>query len=207
MYYFTMAPVLYLNLKTDRKRFYKVNFLLFIVLPLIISLSFLFTIGAPGKNSVGFSGIVSALLGFLPVSIIYFLRDYYKIAFTERVTMLLMAILFVNLTIITIIYGVYLAALPLIVLIVIFFHYSKEDFKSIVGYLSKGFNKETFFERYLLISAFILSIMGILMLFPQQIVGENSTTNIFAHYIGYAFGFFIPLFIDKKFKWTSKKKN
>jgi len=117
-----------------------------------------------------------------------------------------MAILFVNLTIITMIYDAYLAVIPLIMLISIFLYYSRGDIKNIVRNVFTGIKKEEFFERYLLFWAFLLSIIGVFMLFPQNIVGENSTTNILAHYIGYAFGFFIPIFIDKKLRWKFRKK-
>lgn len=185
----------------DRHKFYIDMFLIFGLLPLLISSgnSILF----PSRNALGFSGIVSALFSYLLYTIYIYIQEQYNLKFRYIIPLSIFGFsVFLIILKYQIVYSINLAYTILFFFVLLFtaivyksdleeFIISTWDFIEI--YIKKSLTSgkliDVFFSLYIFMVLVILMIVIFLFLFPVNI--EN--VNIFGHYIGYCFGLFAPL--------------
>ena len=198
-YLVIIVPIFIFNLLINRGRFYKAMLLIFILLPIISSvliiILFFILYGFKG-DFFGFSAVVASLFGFLPYSLLSFLRDFYKIKF-DRFWILLVSIFLVNASIISTIYGGYILLLIIIPWIIVFLYLSLGDIKNMAEFMGELLRKKKFAKCMFLMCCILFCFFSIISFFPQRLITNNILVNIFSHYVGYAFGFFIPAILLK----------
>jgi len=195
--YFLVVPfIFYFDYKTNRKMLTANLLLLFVLLPVVNSLvniiSFAeYDINLPMK---GFSAIAAGFFGYLAYSLLHFIREQYKVKFKRSIFQLMWLILFINLALISLIYGYLIVAIVIGVLIVLNVYNTTDDFKEILNLLSRL----DFFNRPILLGGFLFSMLFVVFgLFPVNLQQGTSLVNIYAHYVGYIFGFFVPAIISE----------
>lgn len=186
------------NVETNRKMLYKISLSNFIILPFIISLSTIYFLPQL-QTSQGFSAIVLAFTGYLLFSIFLYLKDNYhqKLNYT-----FLWLLLMINFTIWSIFseIGFLLVLIP-ITLILLFCN--RNSIKEILIQMKSEFYKlsrQNFIRRAYNILIFLLTFVFIFSLWkflPTKIITKIGAINIVAHYLGYCFGVFVPILIEK----------
>ena len=176
---------------TNRKMLFVNLPLLFIVLPIVSSLvnvivfSYL-DLNLPGR---GFSAIVAGVFGYLAFSTLHFIKEYYGLKFDKSILQLMWFIFYINLLIISLVYGYYLLALVLVVLVVVSIIYTKNDIKIIILLLRRLKRS----ARVVIFASFYFCLfVGVIGLFPGSLENNGSYVNILSHYVGYVFGFIVP---------------
>lgn len=196
---YTIVVFLLFHLETNKKFFYTNSFLIFIALP-IISSSFIIYLVPKIPPVQGFSAIVSGFIGYLLYSVYNFVKNVYKITFNYSFIFLLLMINFLIFSTLASIN--YLILITIIVSIFLIYMNRKniiELFKKSIGNYKNLLNK-SYLERVYGIYVFVLVVFFIFSLFtliPQDIREGNKLVNILSHYVGYVFGVFVPLLLDK----------
>ena len=173
--------------------------LIFLVFPIINSLACVIVFQEIIQKQMfanGFSAIVSALFGFLPYSIILYLKKVHKVDFNKS---LLFIFLFSTILIVPIFY--FNTFLLFIVILALAFSLKEtsKDFTNIFSSLSKKLRTKILF--FISVSIFI-SFLFSLSMFPKSITYKEGVVNIFSHYLGYIFGFTLGL---AKYIYDDKK--
>ena len=132
-YLLIMVFIFTFDVLTNRKMLFVNLPLLFIVLPIVSSLINVITFSELGTNlpGKGFSAIVAGVFGYMAFSTLHFIRDYYEIKFEKSIMQLMWLILYINLLIISLVYGYYLPVLIIFILVVFSIFYTKKDIKNI----------------------------------------------------------------------------
>jgi hypothetical protein len=201
MYMLLIPPIYLLNTLADqRKGFYLMFVLIFIPLPFLLSAAnlmlrqFQFLLASRG---MGFSGIVSAFAGFLPCSILVFLKKSYK--WKTNIVDLLFAIYlvsvgiiplvyfefdFYNLLLLMIIWGLFLRLLYKIL--------KKDILRHCLSSLKRARGRN---KRILQLAAVsvLIYLLAILYLFPEKVVYGRMIIDIISHYIGLVLAFSPPM--------------
>lgn len=201
---FTMLFVLnkVLNIRSKREFYFDIGFIFFIV-PFVVS--FYNILHYPNNNTnafLGFSGIVSALCGYLPALL---LVGVYKKAQIQTLNIhMFSSVIFFNLIILTIFVYEVKTELILVLLLIMFFSILliKKDLITMHFVLKSYFTKNVSAVLYCLIVILIILVLYFILLlwlslFPSNIVSDSgSKTNILGHYLGYCVGIFTPLTVQ-----------
>jgi hypothetical protein len=176
---------------TNRKMLFVNLPLLFIVLPIVSSLVNVIIFSYLDSNlpSKGFSAIVAGVFGYLAFSTLHFIKVYYDVKFEKSIFQLMGVIFYINLLILSLIYGYYLAVIALLVLVVISIIYTKNDIK-LIFFLLRRLKRSA--RVMIFVSFYFCLFVGVLGLFPGNLKNSGSLVNILAHYVGYMFGFIVP---------------
>jgi hypothetical protein len=212
-YLFIVPFIFYFDFKRDIKMLFLILILLFLLLPIFYSLLSVGLFSYYGANILdkGFSTILAGLIGYLPISYIYFLKDKRKIKFSSIYYILLLFFSF-NLSLITFINGWYIVLLILVPFFLFCLYLSLSDLKKIRDFYLDLSGRKSFglFHIWIVlllwIVALLLCFIATIGLFPASLQGTNGITNIniFAHYVGYVYGFTIPAFVSiKLLKWKT----
>jgi hypothetical protein len=210
-YLFIMPFIFYFDFKRNMKMLFLVLIFLFLLLPIFYSILSVGLFSYFGANVLdkGFSTILAALIGYLPVSYIYFLKDERKINFSNSYYVLLLFFSF-NLSLITLINGWYLILAVIVPLFLLCLYFSLPDLRKIRDFYLDLSGRKSFglFHIWIVlllwIVALLLCFIASIGLFPASLNGSSGTTNIFAHYVGYAYGFTVPAFVSiKLLKWKT----
>ena len=197
-YLVIMVFVFAFDATTNRKMLFVNLPLLFIALPLVSSLVNVFSLSALGFDMpcTGFSAIVAGVFGYLAFSTLHFIKENFAVKFERSIFQLMLVILSINLALISLIYGYYLALVLIAGLIPISIYYTRKDFKKIFLLVNKA---KPLHRTAILVSFMFCLCLGIQCLFPETIAHGSTLTNILAHYVGYAFGFVVPAIVCCKF--------
>ncbi len=183
-YYIGMFFVYYFYFLRGRSGLLHSLFPVFVVLPFLAS--FLHLVALPTLRNLGYSAIVAAIYGALPVVFLEFAEFRYKLKLNRVWS--LWSIFFINMLLIAGIYGHAYLTLMVGVFTAVFLYLTirfvvkNNGIRKIVGGLRV-------MEKVLLALGLTFSMFGTIMFFPANIVSENEVVNIFSHYVGYVFGF------------------
>ncbi len=186
--YMVVITVLYLMCSlSGLKRNFRYFFLIFVfIFPFVLSgINFQLL---EVETSMGFSGVDSAFLGFLPVVVFHYMDRKLDLDLGGSNSILLFLL---GTEILVLIYAG-LSTVFLVVLALIGFYSWRISQRADLNSLKESINRRGHFE---------LSLVGILLflgmtfsLFPKNIVVGGKAVNILSHYSGYFLGFFVPYF-------------
>ena len=190
------------NLETNKNIFYKSSFLIFIILPFISSFLVIRYLPSALPPSLGFSAIVAAFMGYLVYSAFAYIKKYYC---PQTNIFLIYLILIINLMMVA-----YNLSTPdifqiiIVLILVILFYFNRIVIKEVGKQMVIKFKNrltqnliKSLVYNYLLFLASFYFIFFLPYLIPSKIILGKSIINIFAHYIGYLFGLFVPIIIEK----------
>ena len=180
------------NLETNKKRFYLVSVLLFLLLPFCYSFVAI-RIGSP-QSTQGFSTILSGFIGYLIYPVYSYLKNVYKLPLNGWFPS---AVIIINFAIV----GIFnlpntSPSLKLIleILFVIFTIYiAYIIYKSLIRLkeLKQAFNKLNHSIKTYRLSVTMVSLIFLFylpFLIPSQIIQNGLLINVLAHYLGYFLG-------------------
>lgn len=196
MYLMLMVFVFSFDALTNQKMLFVNMLLLFVVLPFVASFANIVGFLFIGLNQpcFGFSAVVAGLFGYLAFSLLHYIRDYHGVVFHRSIFQLLWFILYINLALIAVIYGFYLGAVVIGVLIGLSFYYTYADLLKI---FQLGKTLQSRFHRVLIVLGLFFCLSTVTQaLFPEQVVVDGMVVNILAHYVGYMVGFFVPAVVS-----------
>lgn len=157
-----------------------------------------------GGKSLGFSGIVSAFIGFLPYSALNFLKKFYR--WKTSIAHLLLAVLSFSFGIIPLIYPDRLFLLTLVwgsFLWFLFMSYRNSSLGNCLSSLKIVRVKNKGIFALVSLSA-LLYLISIFSLFPRVLIFGETMVDITSHYVGLCFGFIISYFLFVGLRWTKK---
>jgi hypothetical protein len=196
IFYFILMPFAFFFDYLTNKKMLLVNMvLLFVLLPVVSSLLDIVVLREIGAMlpSYGFSAIVAGIFGYLAFSLFRYVRDYHGVRFEKGIFQMMWLIIYINLAFISFVYGIYL----LVIIIVFLFILSIINSYRQYGQVFLKMKNAGRFHRTLFFTAFILCLMvGPLCLFPVTILIGSIFINIYAHYVGYIFGLFVPAMVS-----------
>lgn len=194
-YLVLMAFIFTFDALTNRKMLFVNLPLLFIVLPIVSSLVNVIVFSYLGSNlpSKGFSAVVAGVFGYLAFSTLHFIKGYYEVKFEKSILHLMWLIFYINLLIISLVYGHYLAVVIIFVLVVISIFYTKKDILRIFSLLRRLKRSA---RVVIFVSFYLCLFVGVIGLFPENLKNNGSLVNILAHYVGYIFGFMVPAIVS-----------
>jgi hypothetical protein len=170
-------------LKTDSKnKFYILYFATLIMVPLVssfVSYNFIPQL----KSTQGSSDIVAAVFGFLPITLIRFFHSLNKKIDNER---MFYAVLFYSLLFLLFVYKGF--SFFFIIFLFCYFIYIivlRKQFVYIGGIYIK-FRKKLF--QFVLLFATIIFLVGLSLIFPTNILLDETLVNIGGHYVGFLMG-------------------
>jgi hypothetical protein len=210
IFYLLIIPfIFYFGIKRNIKMLFLILILLFILLPVFYSFLSVTLLGYYGVHVLekGFSTILAALIGYFPVSYIYFLKEKRSVEFSNSYYVLLLFFSF-NLALISLINGWYLVIVVLIPFFLFCLYLSLSDIGKIYDFYLDLCDTKSFglFYTWIVllfwIVALLLCLIAAIGLFPSSLKNDSGTINIFSHYVGYIYGFTIPALVSKKLlKW------
>ena len=106
---------------------------------------------------------------------------------------LMWLILYINLLIISLVYGYLVPVVIIFVLVVFSLFYVRKDVKKIFSLL-RGLKRPA--RVAIFTSLYLCLFVGIIGLFPESLKNSGNLVNILAHYVGYIFGFMVPALIS-----------
>jgi hypothetical protein len=183
--------------------------LIFLVLPWLLSWITLSLI----KNlppSQGVSGVVAALLGYLPFSIYRYVKKNYKvnlsIFFLFFVFIANGSLVIANLTgfsaftVVLIIFAVCLGILNIkgVAMIAKELKHRMQLIQRLN--VSKSRQDWIFFYRFIITCLLLTLMFSLFMIIPQNPIEGSMIINSLAHYIGYVFGLLVPVNIEVIFQ-------
>lgn len=186
------------NIETNKRRFHIVSIVLFILLPIAMSLMMVkyFSVLPPLQ---GFSAISSGFVGYF----VYAFYSYLRMNFAFIGSTFLLIILIVNLllTVISNDYGFETTAVLFLVLGFLLVN-GREDLrmlsKTFLNIIGKRSRENYLLSIYnsLVFSACLTLIFALPFLVPSIFVRDGVITNILGHYIGWISGVFTPWIFD-----------
>lgn len=187
--YGLVIPVIYLLLALARRqrmfRYALLSFLL--VVPPLIGFANIVVIGQ--GTGAGFSGVGSALFGFLPLAIFVFIKSRISDNIEESHSVVLFIVVAGGIAIIYdhLIIGGIIFLLSGILIAVHAYLVGLSEIDSVRSELVSN-------PSYLLLVLFatLLSLISPLLLFPEELANNGNTVNILSHYIGLCLGYFGP---------------
>ena len=197
--YYLYTSLSYCFSKLSRKNiWFTINLYIFFLIlpsiayPLLICINkFYFHDKLP--PSCGFSGIISALIGLTPISILAYLKNSKVLKQTDKP---FISIFLASILLIPYIYRQPFIPITIIFLLIISIWINRENLKAIYKHI-----KKTTIQNFGLCFLTILSIpsyfIGILGMFPTQIVYKSSIIDIISHYLGWIIGFFLSYVLLK----------
>jgi hypothetical protein len=190
--YVTLVPLSYLLcVLGDEKKFFRYSWLTFVLLvPPVIALIELVSPVSP-NSAAGFSGVASAFLGFLPISLVLFLRNRVsKSIQAAHALVLLLVVLGVTSYTYSGISASTVGTFAATMLLAAFYTY-----RTGVDEFKRAFSDLAAMQGHLqlVLFAFLLFLATPRMIFPANISRAGGTVDIFAHYLGLILGFFLTL--------------
>ena len=196
-YLLLIVPIYLLNMiRYQRRGFYLVFGLSMLVVPLLLSIMSLIIkhiYSLPIGTSLGFSGIVSVFIGFLPYSTLNFLKKFYK--WKTKISMLFLSILLFTFTVILLIYNrpfLFITVLGLSIAS-IYISYRESSLKECLSSLKNAAKKNKGIYMLVVTNA-TLYIIGVLSLFPTELILGENIVDIITHYFGFVLGISISIF-------------
>jgi hypothetical protein len=207
-YVVLIIPIYLLNLSAGKTRkFYLMMLSSFILLPFLLSFVALLV---PTNSTLGFSGIVAAFLGFLPYSILSYLKksNNWKIGISGILNSVLIfsfGIIIFNLpAALSNLYGLLLLAVVGGLFFSSFVMLARDGSLKVCLSSSKRLFKKNKLVGFILLFLSLFYLVSVPDLF-QIIRTENTITGIHVHYAGFIFGFFVSyIFVRNEFKRKRK---
>ena len=169
-----------------KKRFYGMLLVFVLLFPFVLSLvnyyAFEFYVGE-STTTMGFSGVVSALLGLMSLVIVSFSREELGLGLGYVDSLWFLA--FTSL-VLALVYDPVSQATALTLAFLLLFSW-KIWRKVDAGSVKEAWNRKGRFELVLL--AFIIFICTSFSMFPGDLVSGGGVVNILSHYIGFCLGF------------------
>lgn len=196
--YVSFVTLIYLLslLSGERRKFYLIFLIFVLAFPFILSSIDLLLLEL--ETSKGFSGINSAFLGFLPISLFYFLKRKFSSGLKTSNSI---SLFFLGCGIIAFIYSSQ-SILEMILIILIFglsAFYFWRTFKELkCGEVRKSLGGPKEGGGYLelaIVSALFFILVLPVSAFPSELAQKGGTVNILSHYSGFLFGFMVPYFL------------
>jgi len=192
--YFIFGIVIFIfaNKIKEKKNLFLLFLFILISLPLINSTieTLIYPIFLPTlKISQGSSGIISAILGFLPMFWIYYLSIKQKVELIN-VNFFNIAISYMGLLFAIVYYPIHKSMLAILLIssVIVFFSFLyRKNFKLIFKGVIKELKDNVIFYSLTILSP-ILFMVAPLLLFPVRIIQEDSLVNFFTHCIGLLYG-------------------
>lgn len=187
------------NLETEKKIFYTISALIFIILPFLSS--FAITYYTDVVSPVyGFSAILSGFIGYLLYAIYNYLVKVYKFPLNLSFPFLIVSI---NLTFV-IIFNLNVPNTLRLITIAIAVLLTYINWKNIKEILNLTINqiKNPMTNQLMRLCKILFFVFVFIFLFilpfliPSEIVNGKIKINILSHYIGYCFGVFIPIIFE-----------
>lgn len=177
------------NLETDKKRFYRVCVLIFILLPFISSWAFMHYTSFSGALQ-GFSALSSAFFGYLVYSVYCYLKTVYcsllEIRFVLLVVIINVALMIRN-TGVSVPYQVMIVGITGLL-----FYLNRRELiglgNLIIQVVRVKMNRFKFMYYSLVYVYSFVFLFVLPLLVPAQIVVDGHIVNAFAHYVGWVFG-------------------
>jgi len=218
-------------INTNKKIFYSISLLNFIVVPIISSLLTIFIIlfsSSGPRSSQGFSAIVLAFIGYLPFSLFNYFKKLYPQEISFRffkffpcITFICMSFtcmgwIYYNTAEISIYYKILfpVCSIGLTILSIYLIYTTKKEIKNVLKSITLKYfcfynQKFSFWKMAMnafvnigFVIMFIIFLFPFWVIFPHQLIIEGGCINIYAHFIGYCFGAFVPFIfkLDKRRK-------
>lgn len=188
------------NVEVHRKLFHRMALLIFIILPIILSLFdiFIAKIIPNALPTLGFSGIVAGWVGYFTYSIYNRMRKLHKIPLNRN---FLFSIFLINAAIVALFHEELLLALVSLISSIIFIYLNKKGFLAIVRVLISGFRTKdggwsTRLYSHIIFLLSIFFLFSLCVLIPRNPRIDSAIVNTTVHYIGYIFGMFAPLGVE-----------
>ena len=196
VYYLYTFYAYLLSLISQRRKWFIRNYILFfLILPPIMYTALISAnrhyLGNIMHFSCGLSGILSAVLGLLPMSFIAFLKNS---GIEVRSIEVFYLIILTSALAIPYIYNDSYLLLAIVPAIVYLVWRNRNGLKAISRFLKKLIYQDLF-SSTLVVSVLILYFTGIAAIFPRTIFQEGILTDILTHYIGWAAGLLISCFL------------
>ena len=193
-----LIVILYIfKFSTNKKETYAISATFFFFLPFVISYASIMAFNGANINTLGFSGIVAAFIGYFPYVFYRYVKSTYSQKFNFSFPMaigmisLLIALIFDYPTLTLYIAVILLSLLPFIYTYRKEFSMVLDEFQHKLKELKKSnmLNRIAFYGFYA-VGFFLLffSLRGLIK--PPT---KEDFSNIIAHFVGYFFGFFVPL--------------
>ncbi|MDG6218810.1 MAG: hypothetical protein QCI00_05165 [Candidatus Thermoplasmatota archaeon] len=196
VFYFLLMPFVFIFDYLSNKNMLLMNIvLLFVLLPIVSSILNIVIFSELGVNipSYGFSAITSGVFGYLAFSLLHYVRDYHDIRFDKGIFQMMWLILYINLGLISFVYGIYWLGVVIVFLFILSIINTSRHFNKIFLKMKSTGR----IHRTLFFTGFLLCLMaGVQGLFPETIVIDSTLVNILAHYVGYIFGFLVPAIVS-----------
>jgi len=195
--YFIFGFILFVfaNRLKEKKNLFLLFLFTLISLPIISSIIeiLIYPIFMPIiKTSQGSSGLVSAILGFLPMLWIYHFSRKQK-ANLINMNFFNLSILYVAFLFVIIYYPIHKNIqfiLRVSLFIILFCFLYRKNFKPLVkGIFEESKDNVVFYFLSVLLPVFFM--VAPLLLFPTKIIQENSMVDFFMHYIGLLYGIIV----------------
>jgi hypothetical protein len=196
--YFLFISIL-LIFRTDRKKYYTNIFMIFGLLPFLLSGYSI--LHSPTGRSMGFSGIDAALCGYFSYTFIMFSTEILDLKLKKvDILSILCLILLINLFVTTMNYKLngYFISYTYISLLLFF-----------IGVLlinvRKRIKREILKEKFqnkikgiilIFVSIYFAILISFSTFFPTDVISGSLAVGIIVHYLGYCFGLFTPLLSD-----------
>ncbi|ADI73664.1 hypothetical protein Metev_0763 [Methanohalobium evestigatum Z-7303] len=185
----------------NRYQFYIDMFLIFGILPLLISFSNI--ISFQYKNTLGFSGIVAALVSYLLYTVYTYIQKQCNLYFRNIIPVFIFGFtVFIIILKYQIVYTVNpeftLIFFFMLLFTAVFYKNELEDFITssrnlLEMYIKKSLIKNRFIDIFTDLYIFMTIIVFIIVIFLSLFPVNINNTNILSHYIGYCFGLFAPI--------------
>jgi len=205
---FGLILLIFANRTGDKKNLLWLFLFTLISLPIISSIIevLIYPVFMPMiKTSQGSSGLVSAILGFLPMLWIYHFSKKQKNNLIN-INFFNLSTLYVALLFVIIYYPIHknIFFILLVLACILFFGYLyRKNFKPLLkGIFEESKDNLIFYFLRILLPIFFM--VAPLLLFPVKIVQGNSMVDFFMHYIGLIYGIILS-FLFFKFKFSHSR--
>ncbi|WP_172633388.1 rhomboid family intramembrane serine protease [Methanosalsum zhilinae] len=195
--YVVIIPIIFL-LRTNRKRFYVDMVLIFSLTPFMVS--FFTVMFVPARTSLGFSGIVAALIAYYLFSVYEFTQKQLRVCLNYSVLILIFgfSFLFVLIQYALAGYAVIDYIILLSFLLLLLLPDSLKEMARAYRSMKKMSHQKKGKITVIMISVFMfvsysLAIILFLILFPLELATPTGQTNILGHLIGYCAGLILPI--------------
>jgi len=198
---FGLILLVFANRTKEKKNLFWLFLFTLISLPIISSIIqvLIYPIIMPMiKTSQGSSGLVSAILGFLPMLWIYYFSKKLK-SNLINLNFFNLSTLYVALLFLIIYYPIHknILSILLVLACILFFAYLyRHNFKPIIKGIFEESKENVIFYFLVILIPFFFMVLP-LLLFPVKIVQGNSLIDFFMHYIGLIYGIIISFIFFK----------
>jgi hypothetical protein len=170
-------------------------FLVFIPLPLLLSTTTLALMPAERiGHSFGFSGIVAAFVGFLPYSILNFLKKTYKWGANIANFMLVIFLFSAGIIAFTYFEPTFSKLLMLTIVWGLFLGYLVKTLKDVSSRACLPSLKHALTKSKLVVGSALIYLFGLVSLFPEKLRVGGGITDISSHWVGFGYGFWVSYF-------------